>query len=395
MHRNLKLSLNIVLLLTFVTGAFGQDVRSHEEMKAKLEKEIAMIDRQLAENASRSNSMLADLELIRKKVSNRKALVSQSERQIRKYNDEIYLKQLQINRLKERIEVLTEHYERLVLSAYKNRDARVWYMYMLASENIGQAFRRFGYFRNLSETMKNESLEINQAKQELEEEKAELSRMKKDAEKIKAERVKELEKLRADESKSNTIVKQLNRNKKKYQAQLKKKRKEIEALNREIERMISSAVGGSGKSTSRKRTEVDPGLAAEFVKNKGKLPWPADGVVTGHFGTHYHPVYKNLQLPPNNGFDITVSKGENIAAVFAGVVQQVMVIPGFNQCVMIDHGNYFTLYCKLKSVTVKAGDKVKTGQMIGTIDTINGQTQLHFELWQGKKAQNPEQWLRK
>lgn len=395
MHRYLKLFYMLIMLLTFVTGAFAQDTKSQEERKAKLEKEIALIDRRLAENASKSNSMLADLELIRKKVSNRKELVAQSDRQIRRYNDDIYLKQLEINRLKERIDVLTEHYERLVLSAYKNRDVRVWYMYMLSSDNIGQAFRRYGYFRNLSETMKTEAVKIKEVKQELEEEKAELSRMKKDAEKVKKERVKELEKLRADEAKSNSIVNQLNRNKRTYQAQLKKKRKEIEALNREIERIISSAVGGSGKSSSRKRTEVDPGLAAEFVKNKGRLPWPADGVVTGRFGTHYHPVYKNLQLPPNNGFDITVSKGENIKTVFAGVVQQVMVIPGFNQCVMVDHGNYFTLYCKLKSVTVKAGDKVKTGQTLGIIDTINGQTQLHFELWQGKNAQNPELWLRK
>ena len=90
-----------------------------------------------------------------------------------------------------------------------------------------------------------------------------------------------------------------------------------------------------------------------------------------------------------------MSKGEKIRSVFDGVVQQVMVIPGFNQCVMVDHGNYFTLYCKLRSVDVKAGEKVKTGQVLGEIDTINGQTQLHFELWQGSTPQNPESWLKK
>lgn len=394
MYRYLKLYLVIVLLLSFAAGAFAQDTRTQEARKAKLEKEIAIIDRQLAENASKSSSTLADLDLIRKKVSNRKELVAQSDRQIRKYKDDIYLKQLQINKLSDRVKTLTEHYEKLVLSAYKNRDARIWYMYMLSSDNLGQAFRRFGYFKNLSDTMKDEAVKIREAQQELEAEKAKLSQMKKDAETVRAERVKELEKLRADESKVNDIVKTLNKNKKKYQSQLKSKRKEIEALNREIERIIASAVKGSSKPSTGKKTVVDAALAAEFVKNKGKLPWPADGVVVSRFGVHYHPVYKNLQLPPNNGFDIAVSKNENILSVFDGVVQQVMVIPGFNQCVMVDHGNYYTLYCKLKSVAVKAGDKVKIGQQIGVIDTINGQTQLHFELWQGKKAQNPEHWLK-
>lgn len=394
MYRHLKLLFVNIMLLLLPAGAFAQDTRTQEARKARLEKEIAIIDRQLAENASRSISMLADLDLIRKKVSNRKELVARSDRQIRKYKDDIYLKQLQINKLADRVETLTGHYEKLVLSAYKNRDARIWYMYMLSSDNLGQAFRRFGYFKNLSDTMKDEAVRIKEAQQELEAEKEELSRMKKEAETIRAERVKELEKLRADEARANDVVKNLNKNKKKYQAQLKSKRKEIEALNREIERIIAAAVKSSSKPSAGKKTVVDAELAAEFVKNKGKLPWPADGVVVSRFGIHYHPVYKNLQLPPNNGFDIAVSKNESALAVFGGVVRQVMVIPGFNQCVMVDHGNYYTLYCKLKSVSVRAGDKIKTGQALGVIDTINGQTQLHFELWQGKKAQNPEQWLR-
>ena len=395
MHRYLKLICTLLMLLTFLPGAFSQNTKAQEERKAKLEREIAIIDKQLAENVSRSNSMLANLTLIRKKVENRKELVSQSDRQIRKCNDEIYLKQLQINKLQSRVNTLTEHYEKLVISAYKNRDARLWYMYMLASDNLGQAFRRYGYFKNLSTTMKDEARRIKEAQAELEVEKAELSKMKKEAELVKAERVKELEKLKQDEANADKVVQQLNKNKKTYQAQLKSKRKEIESLNKEIQRIVAAAMKGKNTTSSgQKKTVVDAALAAEFVKNKGKLPWPADGAVVGRFGTHYHPVYKNLQLPPNNGFDIAVSQGEKILAVFDGVVQQVMVIPGFNQCVMLDHGNYFTLYCKLKSVDVKAGDKVKTGQALGTIDTINGQTQLHFELWQGSKPQNPESWLK-
>ena len=394
MKVNLKLIFAAVLLcLTSV--AHAQDTKAQEEKRARLEREIAIIDKQLAENASKSSTMLADLNLIRKKVSNRKELVAESDRQIRKFNDDIYLTQLEINKINRRIETLTDHYSRLVVSAYKNRDVRVWYMYMLASDNLGQAFRRFGYFKNLSNQMKDEAQKIRAAKEELELEKEKLSKMKKDAEAVKAERVKELESLRKDEAKADNVVKQLKKSRNTYQKQLNAKKKEVEALNREIEKMIAAAMGGTtGKSSSAKsKTVVDQKLAAQFVKNKGKLPWPVEGAIVGRFGSHKHPVY-NIVMPQNNGFDLAVSKGEQAKAVFDGVVRQVMVLPGYNQCVMIDHGDYFTLYCKLRNVKVKADDKVKTGDVLGTVDTINGQTQLHFELWQGKKALNPESWLK-
>ena len=374
MSRFVKYILTLVSVLVCLTSV-AQNTQTQEARKAKLEREIAIIDKQLKENASKSSSMLADLSLIRKKVSNRKELVAESDRQIKKYNDEIYLAQVQINRLQERVDVLTDNYAKLVRSAYKNRDTRVWYMYMLASENLGQAFRRMAYFRNLSTMMKTEAQKIRQAQEDLKARKAELQVLKTDAEAIKKTRVKELESLRADEKKADSVVKQLKKDKKKYQSQLASKKKEVEALNKEIERIVSEAVKPKASS---KKTEVDTKLDAAFANNKGKLPWPADGPVVAKFGKHYHPVYKNLELPPNNGVDIALSKGTQIKAVFDGVVKQVMVMPGYNQCVLIQHGNYFTLYCKLKSLNVAEGDKVKTSDVIGTIDAIGGQVQLHF-----------------
>ena len=394
--KNLKLIIMFFLLLSVTAGASAQSTKEDEQRKAKLEKEISIIDRQLAENNSKSTSLMADLFLIRKNIANRKELVAESDRQIKKLNDQIYLTQRDINKMKARIDTLSSHYSKLVLSAYKNRDTRVWYMYMFASENLGQAFRRFGYFRNLSSQLNQDAERIREEKAKLEDEKAKLDKMKQDAQAVRKERAAEVERLAKEERKADGVVKQLQKDRKKYQNQLAAKKKEVNALNREIERLIAEAVGG-GKSatakTSRTRVPVDVKLDAEFSKNKGKLPWPADGAVVGRFGKHYHPVYKNLELPPNNGIDVAVAKDAKICAVFEGVVKQVIVMPGYNQCVLLQHGNHFTFYCKLGNVTVKAGDKVKTGQALGTIDTINGQTQLHFQVWQGTKPQNPETWL--
>ncbi|MBQ6687760.1 MAG: peptidoglycan DD-metalloendopeptidase family protein [Bacteroidales bacterium] len=380
-----------LLCIVCATGS-AQNTRRQEEQKARLEREIAIIDRQLSDNASKSEAMLSNLTLIRKKISNRKELVSRSDRQIRMYNDSIYLTQIQINRLNERIELLSEHYSRLIASAYKNRDARIWYMYMLASDNLGQAFRRYGYFRNLSSHLNDEAQRIRVMQDDLSAEKERLGKLKKEAEVVKSERVRELEKLRKDEAEADGVVKKLSKNRKTYQNQLAAKKKQVLALNKEIERIVAEAV--KGKGTSKPAAPVDLKLDAEFSKNKEKLPWPAEGPVVARFGRHYHPVYKNLELPPNNGVDIALARDTQVKAIFDGEVRQVMVMPGYNQCVLIQHGNYFSFYCRLKKVNVKAGDKIKTGEPVGYVDTINGHTLLHFEVWQGTKPQNPENWLR-
>lgn len=384
----------VLLPVVFFSGQTleAQDIKVHEQRKAQLEKDIELIDRQLSENESRSRSMLSRLTLLRTQISNRNALISESNRLIRKYADEIYLSQLQINRLDARIDTLTVHFGKLVRSAYRNRDAKVWYMYILASDNLGQAFRRYSYFKNLSSEMKRQAEDISRAKEELEERKAELQALKADAEKVKAGREKELASLQAEKESSEKVVAQLKRNRSRYEKELAAKRKEINALNRKIEKLIAQAMGTEGKS---KEAEIDYALDAEFSKNKGKLPWPVDGVIVDRFGQHYHPVFTRVKLPFNNGISIAVAKGARVKAVFDGVVKQIVVMPGYNQCVLVQHGNWFSFYCKLQNTTVKAGDKVKTGQTIGSVDTINGDTQLHFQIWQKQTPQNPELWLRK
>ena len=385
----------IILFISLSTAAQGQNIKAQEEKRARLEREIEILDRQLSENASKSSSMLSNLTLIRKKVSNRKALVAESDREIRVLSDKIYLKQRSINRMQARIDTLSNHYSKLVLSAYKNRDARLWYMYMLASDNLGQAFRRMSYFKNLSSQMNQEARRIKEAKLELEKEREDLKVLKKEAESVKAVRSAELVKLQGEEKQSDKIVKQLQKNRRMYQNQLAAKKRQVDALNREIERMVSSAMNGGTSKGSSGKTDFDRKLAAEFSKNKGNLPWPADGPIVDRFGQKFHPVYKNLKLPPNNGVDIALAKGAKVRAVFDGVVRQIVVMPGYNKCILVQHGNYFTFYCKLAKVDVKVGTKLSIGDTIGTLEGGGSTATLHFELWNGTSKQNPELWLKK
>lgn len=391
----MRFLVTIVLFLSLLGSAQAQNIKAQKEKRAKLEREIAIIDKQLAENASKSTDMLANLSLIKKKISNRKDLISESDKEIRQYSDSISRKQRDINTLKTRVDTLAAHYSRLVMGAYKTRDPRRWYMYVLASDNLGQAFRRMAYFKNLSNQLNHDAILLKDAQVELEKQRQVLAGLKKEAQDIKKQRQAELDKLNKEEQQAEVIIANLEKDQKKYQKQLDSKRKQVEALNREIERLVAEAMRKSKASSgSKNKMVVDSKLDAAFAKNKGKLPWPADGPIVDKFGEKYHPVYKSVKLPSNNGVDIALTKDTKVCAVFEGVVRQIVVMPGYNKCVLIQHGNYFTFYCKLASTTVKAGDKVVLGQQIGTVDTINGQTQLHFQVWVNNKPQNPEIWLK-
>ncbi len=391
--------LAVIAALAWHIPAYSQNTRTQEARRARLQKEIAILDEQIRANSAKSANAMSRLTLISGKVDSRKRLIEESDREISEYSDSIARKEREISVIKARLDTLSAHYARLVRGAYINRSPKVWYMYILASDNIGQAFRRYGYLRDLSRQMNVQASKIIDIREELEKESAKLTAMKRGAEAVRAQRVSEMNKLKAEEDEARSLVSQLKKNKRKYQSDLSRKQREVEALNREIERIIRSATEGTGKSGKGSsqtvtRKPIDYTLAKKFEANKGKLPWPADGPVVDHFGQRFHPVYTNLKLPFNNGVTIALPAGTEIKAVFDGVVKQIVVMPGYNKCILVQHGNYFSFYCKLRTVSVKAGDKVKTGQVVGTVDTIGGETQLHFQIWSGRTPQNPETWLR-
>ena len=396
------ISLLCVLLCLGGTAAYGQGVREKESRKARLEKEIAILDRQIRDNAAKNADALSRLSLVRSKISARQALVRESERELAALEDSIAVRQKQIDALQARLDTMITYGQRLVKSAYKNRDARVWYMYILASDNIAQGFRRLSFFKNLSSQMTVQASKIRAAKEEVEQEKAALEVLAADARKLKAQRLADVQKLRSEEKDAQTLSNQLSKQKAKYQKDLASKRRQADALEREIRTAINKAVGGSSKSkssgkkgSSKPRAPIDYKLADQFVANRGILPWPVSGALTGRFGKQYHSVFKKLQLPANNGINIAVAPDTPVKAVFNGTVAQITILPGYHQCILVQHGNYFTLYAKMKRVDVKAGDKVTTEQVLGTVDTISGETVFHFEIWDDRTVpQDPEIWLR-
>ena len=392
----------LLLLLCFVLPASAQDTSAQKSRRDRLEHEISIIDGQLRDNATRNSNALNTLALVQQKIELRRGLIREGEEEIARLDGEIRRKQMRIDSLQVRLDTMTFYYNKLVKGAYKNRDARVWYMYILASENLAQGLRRYSFLKNLSKEMNSQGVKIKEAKAVLEGEREQLAGLRSEAAALQKERLAEMERLRREESTAQQTIQVLKKEKSRYQSQLNSKRREVEALNKEIARIIAEAMKPAATTkknsrttaSARKAEPIDYTLGKEFSSNKGKLPWPAEGPVVEKFGAQYHPVYTQLKLPDNEGISIALSNGTQVKAVFDGVVKSVIVQPGYNKCVLVQHGDYFTFDCKLGTVSVKAGDKVSTGQVLGAVEPIGGSTQLHFQLWSSKGPQNPVPWLR-
>ena len=239
--------------------AAQSNLRSEQE---KLEKEIAILDKQLQDNARKSSSALSSLNLARKKVASSRKLYEQSSRKVAQIDAQIRSMEKEIESLGRQLDTMSAHYARLVRVAYLNRDSRLWFMYVLSSESVGQGLHRAAYMKNLALSMNAQSARIREQRALLENQKEELVAKRSEAERLRSEQQKRLKSLKADEAKSQKIVNTLKKNRGKYQKELAARRKQVEALNREIKSMIE-------RKSSKSSKEVDVKLSSQFSANKG------------------------------------------------------------------------------------------------------------------------------
>lgn len=389
----MKRILFITILLLLQVSSPAQDVSTQKERKQKIEKEIEFINSQLKSISSKQKASTEQLYLIQKKVSGRKALLKETDALIAETDRKMKEQKAETDRLARELDTLSSYYGKLIYNTYRNRDTRVWFLYVLASEDIGQGYRRFAYFRNLAGQANAQGKLIGEKQDNLKAELEKLAGIRNEAVSLRAERAQEYQKLLAEEKQSKKTIKSLSKTQSQYRKELSQKKKEVERLNREIEKLLTSTV----KKQQADKTVIDKALNGEFEQNKGRLPWPVrHGVITERFGVNSHPVYKNLKMPQCNGVTFRTEKNAEVFSVFNGEVRQVVVIPGYNQCVLVQHGSYFTFYCKLASVKVKNGQKVSSGECLGILDQDSANvSSLHFQIWKGTEKQNPEKWLRK
>ena len=420
MGRRLYITFLALFLAIAIAGgdAFAQtkEIEGQRARIKQLEEDISYLDSQIQSTQTRKKNTLDELVLIQSKIANRKALLEELDKEIKSQIREIASTQKGIREMEQRLDTLEHYYSRMVYNAYKHRDTKVWFMYILASDNMEQGYRRWSYLKNYSKSISTQADKIRGIKEEYKKELKRLQLLKNRNLKAQAARTEEYNALTREEKQSQAFAKSLDKQQSQYKKQLAQKRKEANNLAREVERLIAAEIKRQQEIVRKQeelarkeelaKKEAPPmeyqefaqsqKLGNNFAVNRGKLPYPvSQGVVVEKFGEHPHPTLKNVKLPFNNGINISTKPGTQVKVVFDGTVKQIIAIPGYNQCVLVQHGQYFTFYCKLAKVDVKVGDKLSTGNPIGVLESQGSTAILHFELWNGTAKQNPELWLKK
>ena len=389
----------LMLAVTLAAGnAFAQtkEIDSQRKKIEELESDISYLDNQIQAVQKQKSNTLEELVLIQNKIAGRKNLLAELDIEIKQHNNALNTAQNDIRQLDRRLDTLEHYYRKMVYNAYKHRDSKVWFMYILASRDIEQGYRRWSYLKNYSRAINGQAEKIRELKQEREQKIKEVQKLKNTALAAQANRTKEYNILSREEFQSKELAKSLDRRQNEYRKELSKKKSEAARLAKEVERLIAANTPAPSKAREPKEVAAVEKLSGSFAMNRGKLPYPVEhGVVIEKFGEHPHPTLKNVKLPFNNGINISTKPGSKVSVIYDGVVKQVIAIPGYNQCILVQHGQYFTFYCKLSEVAVKVGDKVSTGDLLGSLERQGSTATLHFELWNGTAKQNPELWLKK
>lgn len=407
-----------MLLSSYSWGQPSQQEKL-EQRKAEILKEISEKEAQLQNVKQKEKSVATQLVLQTEKIKLKEKLINTTEKQTKLLSNDMYINQININRLKKELVILKEDYAKMIVKSYKSRSEQSRAMFILSSENFLQAYKRAQYMKQYASYRKNQGEEINTKSEELVVYNEKIGVQKTAKQKLVEENENEKVILEKEKQVQQEIAKAIKKDKKQIASEIKKKQQETQAIDRQIDKLIRAAIAEANRKTATAVAKANPKstttatikatesatkiiltaegkiVADNFKSNKGRLPWPVEkGFVSLGYGDQPHPVYKTLVVH-NSGVEITTDQGANARAVFGGEVISVMVLSPVNKAVMIQHGDYFTVYQNLSSVNVSKGDKVSIKQTIGRVRTNGdtGKTVLKFTISQNTTYNNPASWL--
>lgn len=399
-----------VFLLVFTLSSiasFSQSKKQQEleERRQELRREIKQINDLLFKNQSQKKSQTSLIEDLSYKVSVRQNLIKITNQQANLLTREINANQKKITELRDELKILKDNYAKMIVTSYKSKSEQSRIMFLLSSSNFQQAYKRVQYINQYAEYQKEQGEAIKIKTAQLQDTNKDLLRQKEDKQKLIDENRVAQRELEAELKQQQTLMASINKNLNNYTSQIREKQREADKIDREIEKIIREAIASSNKSAGKATTASsgfaltpeDKILADNFVSSKGKLPWPVEkGVVKLRYGKQPHPVVKTVMIQ-SNGVRIATEEHAPIRAVFNGKVLAVQSIKHGNLSVLIQHGNYVTVYKNLSKVYVKKGDNVTTKQEIGQVFTnpSNKETILSFSIFKESTTQNPADWIYK
>ena len=407
----------ILLLISSLMPNAGeaQSRKQLEAKRKKMQRVIAEQRKALSSTQKEKTVTLDKLNSLNQIIQQRQVVIKNLGVEIRSVNYELSQKQKFLDSLTKEHDSQKLKLKKTIVKAYKTRKSGREIAFVFSSKSIAQAMRRWKYIRKISGYRRHQISTILAQSQSLGKTINQLESVKQEKSVLMGENEKESKELEVDKQSKQTLVKQLSGREEELRERIRDNEKAIARLNNEISRLIAReieaerkrkarAVSSAAKSRSAKTGNAEKentlspqarAIGGAFSKNRGNLPWPVErGFISQSFGVHEHPDLEGITTV-NNGVDITSPRGALASAVFEGTVSAILNIPGQGQAVLLNHGDFFTVYSHLSVVLVEKGQVIRMNQHIGKVMTDeDGKAVLQFQVWHGQEKQNPQSWLK-
>lgn len=389
-----KYILTLVLSTCLLVPAWSESVKELQRKQKKLQAEIEQTNKMLKQTKKDESATMNKLQLLNQNIKTQKKLIHTLDNEITALNREM----TRLSNTRDSLQVVLERYKgdyaQMVKQSHYARMQQSPLLFLLASDSFQQLARRTRYLQEFAHFRQEQVRRIENTQAEIDTQNELLETNKADKQAALSSRKREQANLQRDERKQKNMLSQLKSKEKDLNKQIKQKQKKVNELNRKIDDLVRKQAEKASKTSLTKEQKL---IAGGFEANKGRLPWPVEkGMISGHFGKQQHPVYSQVTMD-NKGIYLQTTAGTKARAVYKGEVTSCFMVGG-TYAVIVQHGNYRTVYSNLSKLSVKQGDKVDTKQAIGTIFTDPEQdqkTELYFQIYKDKNIQNPELWIAK
>ena len=388
----------IILLIPQIFVAQTQKISELENKRKILKEEILKINSLLIDNSKKKKNAFSDLENLTFKIIRKEELIKLTNQQINLLNSDVKKNEEKIEKLNIEILRARKDYAKMIFNSYKSKLKESRLMFLLSSQNFLQAFKRSQYFDQFSKSRREIASSIQSNVKNVKASNDTLKIKISQKEYLIESNENEKKKLSNEKKDQNNLINSLSKRESSYKKQINDKQKQALLLDKEIDRLIKEAIRESNKNSSSTIFSLTPegkALAESFSNNKGNLPWPVErGIVIQKFGLQTHPVVRTTKIK-SNGIVIATNENANVRTVFKGKVLSILKFKGSNLTVLIQHGNYISVYKNLSKVYVNKGQDVESLEIIGQVFSNNSdsKTTLQFSIFNNTTALDPYLWI--
>jgi septal ring factor EnvC (AmiA/AmiB activator) len=385
---------------------FAQKSKSQlqKERQQNLER-IKETEKILEETAQEKKTTLGELTALNRRIEQQETLITSIKSEIELLDADIEEDNQIIDALSSDVGKLKEEYSAMLFAAQKTDNKINKLGFLFSSENFTQLVMRLKYMEQYDKARQDQAKAIERAQSLLNSQVKSTEAKRNDKKNLLSDEEKENLQMTSLKQKQRKVVRSLEKEEKRLRRDLDETKKALAEIDELIAKIVKEELERAAREArerernKNKLKDVEAAfettaLSASFEENKNKFSWPVSGFVSQRFGRQMHPVLKGIQIQ-NDGVNIQTKQNEPVRAIFNGEVRKVAFIKGFGNTIILSHGDYFSVYCGLKEVFVKMGEKISTGHEIGrVVSNVDGISELRFQIRKNTEALDPQQWLR-